>query len=183
VGAYYYLGAQLPYLVYGQKPPMSSSAFKELAKGLMSSSDAEVLDYLVPDNLSGTKPNSKFLKSWMEWEEVLRLNLARGRSQKLKREGAGMDAPAYPADAAGAAKIALSMDTPLEAEIFLDNARWNAIESFQGIDVFSSNAMFAYLLKLLLMERRAAFKTDEGYNEYKGLYAAILGNNTLGEVK
>jgi len=25
------------------------------------------------------------------------------------------------------------------------------------------------------MERRAAFKTEEGYTEYKGLYAAILG--------
>jgi hypothetical protein len=37
--------------------------------------------------------------------------------------------------------------------------------------------MYAYLLKLLLMERRMAFKTEEGFNEYKGLYASILGES------
>ena len=85
------------------------------------------------------------------------------------------NAPEYPADAAAAAKNALAMESPLEAELFLDKARWDAIEHLQGISTFNENAIYAYLLKLLLMERRAAFNTEEGFTEYKALYAAILG--------
>jgi len=180
VGYYYYLGAQLPYLVHGQNPPMSSSAFKALARELMSSSDAALLDHCTlgfgseDSSSSAPRTSSKFVNRWKEWERALRLNLARNRALKLKREAAS-EAPAYPSEAVFAAKSAMNMESPLEAEMFLDRARWDAIESFQGLNTFSENAMYAYLLKLLLMERRAAFKTEEGFDEYKGLYAAILG--------
>jgi hypothetical protein len=175
VGSYYYLAAQLPYLVYGQALPMSSAAFKALAAGMMSDADAASLEDCSLDH-EFTKPSSSpFINRWKEWERVLRLNLARGRFQKLKREGGAIEAPDYPANAAAVAKAALAMESPLEAELFLDKARWDAIDSFQGISTFSEDAMYAYLLKLLLMERRAAFKTEEGFTEYKALYAAILG--------
>jgi hypothetical protein len=167
---------------------MSSAAFRELAREALSPSDAAALDYCtldptaMPDmGVSSGVPDSPgtvgtFVACWKEWERSLRLNLARSRAQKLKRDaGTTADAPGYPIDAAAAAKAALAMESPLEAELFLDKARWDAIESFQGIDTFSENAMFAYLLKLLLLERRAAFNTEEGFTEYKGLYAAILG--------
>ena len=189
---YYYLGAQLPYLVYGQKPPMSSASFKALASEQMSSKDAALLDFctLDPDpalNPAGSSPASgtayaelasrtpsAFINSWKEWERALRLNLARNRAIKLKREDA-FEAPGFPSDAVSAAKNAAALESPLEAEIFLDRARWDAIEDFQGLNTFSENAMYAYLLKLLLMERRKAFDIEEGYTEYERLYAAILG--------
>jgi hypothetical protein len=141
----------------------------------MSAADAGVFDCCTLDHELAKPSPSAFINRWKEWEGVLRLNLARGRFQKLKREGAVLEAPDYPANAAAVAKTALAMESPLEAEIFLDKARWDAIESFQGINNFSEDAMYAYLLKLLLMERRAAFKTEEGITEYKALYAAILG--------
>jgi hypothetical protein len=174
VGSYYYLAAQLPYLVYGQSVPMASSAFKELARTAMDAADAALLDFctLTPD--AAGPDASTFINQWREWEYALRLNLARNRAAKLKREGSGPDAPAHPADAAAVAKNALALESPLEAEFFLDKARWDAIESFQGINIFTENAIYAYLLKLLLMERRQAFKTEEGFAEYKTLYASIL---------
>ena len=186
------MAAQLPYLIYGQGSPMSSTAFKALARDAMNSQDARILEYctLDPDPISAIEENwaaysrppkrtkSDFINDWKEWERTLRLNLAKGRLQKLKREGAAIDPPEYPQDAVTAAKTALAMESPLEAEIFLDKARWSAIENLQGISSFSENAMYAYLLKLLLMERRAAFITEEGFTEYKGLYAAILGSKT-----
>ena len=188
MGSYYYLAAQLPYLVYGQGLPMSSADFRALAQDVMSPADASILDYCTLDPVPPTpgeggaayaepaRPTpSEFINRWKEWERTLRLNLARSRVQKLKREGGVADAPDYPSDAAAVAKTALVMESPLEAELFLDKARWDAIESFQGINAFSENAMYAYLLKLRLMERRAAFKPEEGFTEYKGLYAAILG--------
>jgi len=184
---YYYLGAQLPYLVYGQKPPMSSASFKAMAVEQMGA-DGRLMDFCTLDPDPAGDPRkatyyepalptpSVFINNWKEWERALRLNLAKNRAQKLERSGGSLvDAPAYPPGAALAAKTAMTMESPLEAEIFLDKARWEAIDSFQGLDVFCDDAMYAYLLKLLLMERRAAFIDEDGVNEYKGLYAAILG--------
>jgi hypothetical protein len=128
--------------------------------------DACVLD---PAALPGA---SEFLNAWGEWESALRRNLARLRAAKLKREA--VDAPEFPVSAVAAAKAAAAIESPLDAEVFLDQARWNAIESFQGLNYFSENTIYAYLLKLLLMERRGAFKTEEGFSEYKTLYASIL---------
>ena len=129
--------------------------------------------------------SSAFINRWREWERTLRLNLGRARAQKVKltvgsarSEAAtrdSSDAPEYPADAVAAAKNAMALESPLEAEIFLDRARWDVIDNFQGISTFSEDAIYAYLLKLLLMERRTAFKNEEGFTEYKALYAAILG--------
>jgi hypothetical protein len=178
VGSYYYLAAQLPYLIYDQPLPMSPAAFKELARGVMTPEEGAVLDACAldpaaaPPVASITPVKSEFIDGWRDWESALRLNLARLRAARLKREP--VDAPDFPVGAAAAAKAAAAIESPLEAEIFLDRARWNAVESLQGINYFSENTIYAYLLKLLLMERRQAFKTEEGFAEYKTLYASIL---------
>jgi len=120
------------------------------------------------------RSGSEFLNLWKDWERTLRLNLSRNRALKLRRE-APVEAPELPSDAVAAAKAAMSIDSPLEAELSLDKARWDAIQNIQGMDIFSEGAIYAYLLKLLLMERRAAFDTEAGFTEYKALYTAILG--------
>jgi hypothetical protein len=176
---------------------MSSKAYRELCGSLLSPADAALLDLcaLDPDPAVpgaavsgglkaadtrgpayGEAPPpvpSDFINCWRNWERTLRLNLARHRAARIKREG-GVEAPEYPADAAAAAKAAVSMDSPLEAELFLDKARWDAIEAFQGLNYFGRNTIYAYLLKLLLMERRSLLKTEEGFAEYKRLYTSIL---------
>ena len=190
MSSYYYLVAQLPYLIYGQNLPMSPEAFKTMAREAMGSADAAVLDHctLDPVPLAEGQEGSAYARpaphtlsplvnKWKEWERTLRLHLAQGRAQKLKQEPKDMiQIPAYPPDVAAIAKTALFMESPLDAELFLDKARWDAIESFQDINIFSENSVYAYLLKLLLMERRAVFNAEEGLSEYKGLYAAILEN-------
>jgi hypothetical protein len=157
---------------------MSSHVFRDLCKSALSAADLAILDLCTLDPASRAEPPepcpSAFVNNWRNWERSLRLNLARYRVQRLKREGgAAVEPPDYPADAVSAAKAAAAMESPLEAEIFLDKARWDAIELFQGIDYFSNNTLFAYLLKLRLLERRALFKAEEGFAEYTGLYASI----------
>jgi len=56
----------------------------------------------------------------------------------------------------------------------LDKARWSAIESLQGVEYFDRNTIFAYLLKLLILERRSAMQPETGFSEYKSLYASIM---------
>jgi len=166
---------------------MSSAAFRRLAVEHLSSSHAAVLDQCVlgsaapipaggegGEGACGLLP--EFVSKWKEWEKALVFNLAKSRAKKLKREFAA-EVPDYPFDAAAAARAACEMESPLEAELFLDKARWEAIESLQGLDIFSETTIYAYMLKLLLMERGMAFNTEEGFTEYKGLYAAILGES------
>jgi hypothetical protein len=184
VSAYYYLVAQLPSLVYGQEPPMSSVHFRDLARAQLSGEDAGFLALLSldpqppdpgrPSYAEAQGPSgSGFVDRWRDLERALRLNLARLRAQRLKREGA-MDPPVVPADTAGSAQQALMAENPLEAETILDRARWNAIDQFQGTAAFSRNVVYAYFLKLLILERRASFRAETGFAEYKSLYASIL---------
>jgi hypothetical protein len=168
-------------LSYNAPIPITSQAFIDLCRTKLSSSDISLLELctLNPDAgdayaESAPASSSGFVDAWRAWERALRLNLARYRSQKLKREGGTIEPPAYPADAAAAAKAAVAIESPLEAELFLDQARWNAIEAIQGLSYFGENAVYAYLLKLRLLERKALFKAEEGFAEYKMLYAAIL---------
>lgn len=190
--AYYYLAAQLPYLVYGQQPPMSSQAFRALCVHALNAGDAVLLDWCSLGLEQGgkeksyaeppTSTSSRFINEWRIWEYALRLNLARYRAQKWNN-GVLIEAPDAPADAALAAKAAFALESPLEAELFIDQARWNAIEAIQGLDLFNVNMIYAYLLKLLLMERRVAFKVEEGFAEYKGLYDVILASASKGVEK
>ncbi|MDR2499477.1 MAG: hypothetical protein LBD37_00170 [Treponema sp.] len=187
--AYYYLAAQLPYLIYGQAAPMTPDAFKAKCQDFLTAKDVGLLDRCALDpEPAGAgeaqapaygKPlqatGSHFIDAWRTWELSLRLNLARFRAQRLKREGgAAVDPPDYPAGAVSAAKAAAFMDSPLEAELFLDKTRWDAIEGLEGFHYFGVTTMYAYLLKLRLMERRALFKAEEGFAEYTGLYTAIM---------
>jgi hypothetical protein len=187
--AYYYLAAQLPALSYSQAAPMSSEAFRTLALSWLEKEDAALLDYVNLDpepRVQAEGPayteipapvDPDFIDRWRVWERALRLNLARYRAGKLKREGSSsLEAPDWPADAVAAAKAAAAMDSPLEAELFLDRARWDAIDAFQGWQYFSRSTVYGYLLKLKLLERRALFRAEEGLAEYRGLYDAILAD-------
>jgi hypothetical protein len=68
------------------------------------------------------------------------------------------------------------MEDPLQAENFLDEKRWKALEGFLGMQYFGADAVFAYYIKLLLLARRASFDMEKGFAEYQALYAGILEN-------
>jgi len=183
VGAYYYLVAQLPTLTFGGSAPFSVDHFRELCADLLSAEDKPLLDQcvLVPRNFDEAPdilPHpilSPLIDGWRNWERTLRLNLAKLRFASLKREGNfPIDPPADPVDAVSAAKGALAFESPWEAEVFLDRSRWTAIEGLMGFDYFGRDTVFAYMLKLQILERQGTLKTEEGFKEYKNLYASIM---------
>jgi hypothetical protein len=184
---------------------MTSAAFKSLAVSLMDEGDAALMDqlYLDPDPAhAGATPfqssegpsyvdrapstGCAFIDEWRDWERSFRLNAQKHRLIKTKRENTGVaEPPVFPTDAAAAAvKAVVGTDSPLEGEIIIDKARWNAIDVLVGNDYFDRNTIFAYYLKLVLLERRDSFKTEEGFAEYKSLYASILESaHPVGETK
>jgi len=184
---YYYFVPQLSYLVYGQAPPMSSAAFREKAAPIVGGDGAALLETLgldppwpEPDPDGGPSGGASssgcdFVDGWWEWERTLRLNLARLRAAELGREGDGLpEAPAVPSGAVAAAARAIEAETPLEREIVVDKARWEAVEALQGSDLFRRRTVFAYLVKLMILERQASFRAEAGFSEYKSLYDSIL---------
>ncbi len=195
MGSYYYLIAQLPYLIYGQDAPISSGRFKDLCREQLGKKDLKLLELCSLDPAAGqagyARPadpvSSKFINSWKGWERALRLHLAKFRAQNLKRDNAApVDPPQDPLDTSSAAKTAMTMDSPLEAELYLDKARWNAIDALEGLEHFGLNTVFAYLLKLYLIERHSLFNAEGGFGEYKLLYNSIINqasvaDNRLGE--
>ena len=189
MSSYYYFMAQLPFLVYEQKPPMSSDAFISLAESLMNEEDSSLIGKLSLDidPQSDLSTGCEFIDGWREWERTLRLNLAKHRAVHLKRDNtSAVEPPFTPADAAlAASKAVIGESNPLDAEILIDKARWNAIDSLAGLDNFDRNQAFAYYLKLLLLERRHAFDAEIGFSEYKSLYEQIIENtdNSSGVIK
>jgi len=174
---------------------MSSQEFKILALSFLSKEDAVLMDYISLNPVTAIAnaaaehekaiKSCNFMMSWQEWEKVLRLNLVKYRMLKLKRDGVITEPPVFPHEAVVAASKAVDEHSPLDAEISLDKARWHAIDELAGKTYFHRNSVFAYYLKLLLLERRQAFNADNGFAEYKSLYASIAesAQNTLGEAK
>jgi len=199
--------AQLPYLMYDHKPPMSSQKFKELALSLLNRSDRVLFKNLAKKyeaniedaafDMPSKKTGCAFIDNWLEWERTLRINIARHRFLHLNddegktpvSESVEFPELVEPSDAHDAAAFAFAQDgSPLEGEILLDKARWNAIDMLTGNDYFHENNVYAYYLKLLLLERRQLFDVEKGFSEYKSIYAEILesphnGQNSQGEDK
>ena len=175
---YYFLIAQLPYLSYGQTPPISSAAFKELCREYLLPCHFKLLRHCVCGIPEGEGPfraaDSAFIDKWRRRECALIHAMAQLRAARLKTDAP--PAEHWDMDAENQAKTAVSMDNPLEAELFLDKGRWDVVEQLQRNAYFSVNAVYAYMLKLLLIERRAAFRVEEGFAEYKALYASIMEN-------
>ena len=176
MGSYYYLVAQLPCLIYEQKPPMSSKNFRDLVESHMKKKDIALFDSLSLDADITEKTGCGFVDKYREWESTLRVNLALQRAIKFKRDIPIGDQK-YSMDATAAAAKAIDEPSPLDAEFLLDKARWQAIDDLTGNDIFNRNYLYAYYLKLLLIERREVFNAERGFSEYKSLYASILDRN------
>jgi hypothetical protein len=177
VSNYYYFVAQLPYVNYGEVPPMSTEEFRELCKRFLSGRDYALIQYCVIQPEVTLKADehtgSDFVDQWVAREKAFWLNLAALRAGKMKRQGPE-DPPHDAPRAEAVARAAFAMDDPMQAELYIDRARWGAVDAMCGMDYFSVNTIFAYLIKLQLMERKQLFNTEEGFSEYKALYAAIM---------
>lgn len=178
MSSYYYLMAQLPFLFYENAPPMQSEEFKKLALSQLNKKDASLFKCLslefAPD---AKKCGCKFIDGWYKWNRTLRLNLAKYRLLKLYNKAPDAAPPLTPDSAYHTAETAFDQDgTPLDGEVFIDKARWDALDALAGNNYFDRSNVYAYYLKLLLIERRQLFNTENGFSEYKSLYAEIIEN-------
>ena len=175
--AYYYLVSQLPNISSGESKanlPMNTDQFREVAGRFITPKEKTVLEGLSlvpPMEISPT--GSAFLDVWYEKERNLRCALAQIRAQKMKKDSVPLP-PGCTADIISAARTAVGMDSPLSAEQFLYDYRLRLLDDLRPLDAFSIDAVYAYGIRLMLVERMRKFEVENGKTSYHKIYDEIL---------
>ena len=181
--AYYYLVSQLPFISASESKtslPLNGEQFFELASRFITEGEKAVLSQLslVPP-MDNTSTGSAFLDKWYEKERNLRCALAQIRAQRMKKDSVPLP-PGCTADIISAARTAVGMDNPLSAEQFLYEYRLRLLDDLRPLDSFSIDSVYAYGLRLLLVERMKKFEVENGKISYHKIYDTILdGDNEV----
>lgn len=179
--AYYYLVSQLPNISSAEGKsslPIDTASFKEICCRFVSENEKKLINdlSLIPP-VTTESTGSAFLDKWFEKERNLRFALAQIRAQKMKKDVMVLP-PGCTADIINAARTAVGMDNPYTAEQFLYEYRIKILDDLRPLDSFSIDAVYAYGLRLMLVERMRKFDTENGKTSYHKIYDSILGENT-----
>jgi hypothetical protein len=183
VDRYYYLASTLQTPVFGQKPPLSFDDLKQLCGRLAADDDLLMLESLSiapPEAEEGARRGaSAFLSLFWRRERALRSEIAQQRAERLGRRAelpAG-GPQAWDGDAQVSAKRALAAEDPLQAELSLEKDRWDWIDARSAGHRFDAEALAAYGLKLLILERLGRFSEEAGMERYESMYRTILAGS------
>lgn len=145
----------------------------------VSATDREMLLSAGPDpqmDHQGKYP--ALLRRFWQWEVSLRNELVRVRAAATARDpGPWLREGESSPETVQIAQAAIRIDSPLEAEDFLDRNRWKKIEELSAGEFFSLEWLTAYALKLKILLRRSGFDRDRGASRYDQLYDEILSRS------
>ena len=180
--AEYYLVSQLPSLdgLNENTPlPITEEQFTELCNRYLEKKAQSKFEKLtLLPSRSSDKTNSALIDAWNEGERYLRLALGKVRAEKLKKSFDTEDA-VLPAQLLQVARMAVEMESPMDAEKFLSNYRLDFLETLRPMDTFSEDYVFYYGLKLKLILRIRQFDAISGETAYKNIYNSILNGDRL----
>lgn len=178
--AEYYLISQLPSLdgLSENTPiPVTETRFFELCSRFLGKKALNELNgiTLVPSK-TYKKSSSALIEKWNDGERNLRLALAKLRADKMNKH---FDAviKSFPAGVLQAVRTAVEIESPMEAEKFLNCYRLEFLETLRPADSFSEEFVFYYCLKLKLLERIRKFDTHSGETAYRKIYDSIMSED------
>ena len=178
--AEYYLISQLPSLDgIGESTPLpiTSERFAELCQrflGRKALAESGKLTLIPPRNFD--KSSSTLVEKWNDGERCLRLVLAKLRADKMNKQF-DADIQSFPAAVLQAARTAVEIESPMEAEKFLNRYRLDFLETLRPMDSFSEEYVFYYGLKLMLIERIRKFDSESGETAYRNIYDSIMNSD------
>jgi hypothetical protein len=175
---YYYTTAALPTIRLGEKILIKEEQFLEFAEDTLKAGDYQIL---LKSRLGSTEPTGfVFADRILSWEAELRLELAKARLAKLKH-----DPPPCLPESNGRdvlvekARTAVAMDSPLEAECFLNQLRWSFIEEMAVSHFFDLEALVVYYFKLQIALRQEKFQKEPGQEAFEKTYDAVTESFTI----
>lgn len=175
MGQYYFTAASLPLLTLENKPSITIDSFLDTCELHMSNSDFTILknsSVKVPENEESLHGVAKVC--W-EWEKSLRNELAKLRAAKTNlsadqyvREGEVVF------DTNRVASEAFKIESPLEAENYLNVARLAFLDNLTVGHYFDLTFLVIYYLKLQVLDRISNFDKENGFKKYQEIYNNIL---------
>ena len=178
--AEYYLISQLPSLdgINENTPiPVTEKQFFELcSRFLVKKAFAELNKITLMPSRNYEKSSSALIEKWNEGERNLRLALAKLRADKMNKHfDIGMES--FPVGLLQAVRTAIDIESPMEAEKFLNQYRLDFLETLRPMDSFSEEFVFYYGLKLKLIERMRKFDSQSGETAYRNIYDSIMNSD------
>ena len=175
--AEYYLISQLPTLDgLGENSPLpiTEERFLELCNCHLKEKTYKQIEKLtlIPSR-EPQKTGNALVEAFDEGERNLRLALAKVRADKMKKPFEMENNP-LPNELIKIANTAIDIESPLEAEKFLNSYRLEFLETLRPMDNFSGEFIYYYGLKLKLLLRMRQFDTESGKTVYKNIYNSIL---------
>lgn len=159
--------------------PITEERFLELCQrflGKKAYGEIERLTIAPPRDCE--KSASDLVEAWNKGERDLRFALAKIRADKMKK-AFDSENKALPVELMKVARTAVEMESPLEAEKYLNRYRLELLETLRPMDSFSEDAVFYYGLKLKLLSRMKQFNADVGEAAYKNIYNSIMNGERL----
>ena len=178
--AEYYLISQLPSLDgLGENTPIpvTENQFFELCSRFLGKRAlAELKNISLIPSRTYEKSSSALIEKWNEGERNLRLALAKLRADKMNKHFDEV-MQSFPTGLLQAVRTAIEIESPMEAETFLNRYRLEFLETLRPMDSFSEEFVFYYCLKLKLLERMRKFDTHSGETAYRKIYDSIMSED------
>ena len=118
------------------------------------------------------------IKAWNEGERNLRFALGKVRAEKLNKQFDTEDKK-FSEGLLQTVHMAVEMESPMEAEKFLNHYRLEFLETLRPMDAFALDYVFYYWIKLKLILRIRQFNADSGKAAYKNIYNSIMSGDGL----
>lgn len=152
---YYYLISSLPMLQFGMKSPIAYSDFLECCETQLTGHDMDIIKRALITPPETKEDKSPALREWKEFDTLLRNELTRSRAAKRAKDPLhyirGEDT--HDPFIAQFSHWAIGQESLLEAELYLDRARWEKIDELSKGHYFDIDFLIAYSLKLQILER------------------------------
>jgi hypothetical protein len=169
---YYYTLAALKTFRLGEKIPVSEEYFLQFAEDTIDAKDYQIL---LKCRWGLTKPTGfSFADQILSWDRELRLELAKARISKLPFD-LSPNLKAMPGNYGLLEQVraVMAIDSPLDAELVLNQIRWSYLEETGARHYFDLEALVIYYLKLQLALRQEKFQEQLGRDSFEKEYAAL----------
>lgn len=173
--AYYYTSATLPMLFYDNSLPVSEEDFLDICQRTLTDEDFIALSGCTISIMDDQPETFGFSSDFRKWEVALRNSLARIRAKDQgldEREFLRPDGEGFGVDEIASA--AVKIDSPLEAEHYLNRARWNFVEELKSGHIMDLEFLMGYYLQMQILARKESFQEEKGFQNYRKFYEDIM---------
>lgn len=179
----YYLTATLPLLSLEDPAPVSLEEFIRDNEGQLTPVEIEELNNIQEGRTDQFR--HPFLIRWRQGETQLRNALGRIRAAAAKAGAADFvqEHEGWDMRIERVAAEAMGMDDPLARELYLDRFRMEVIEDLAFSERFEIGAVYAFALRLKIVERWEAMNEELGRENLESLLSMNLETAAEGKVE